>query len=215
MTKGDDLDWPARSLDTGKSLKLFVLQCLFDGAQTVRTLGMTGGRQMVQAGPVTEENCRHHLHLNTHKPSWKWLSRFCVQTDSVRRWNSVRHEEVHLQGVARVDAILIKITDAFAGEEWVVNQEVPGKGLGLLENPASGLGEDRGLTRASHHRVAPEQVPDRGRSDRGAPPQSIDCDFSAQFTSPRTTRLMPNFAIEYAVCGANHFSAMSRGGDNI
>src|SRR5262249_628996 len=75
MTQGDDLDWPARSLDTGKSLKLFVLQCLFDGAQTVRTLGMTGGRQMVQAGPVTEENCRHHLHLNTHKPSWKWLSR--------------------------------------------------------------------------------------------------------------------------------------------
>src|SRR5262245_65724286 len=33
--------------------------------------------------------------------------------------------------------------------------------------------------------------------------------------SPRTTRLMPNFAIEYAVCGANHFSAISRGGDNM
>src|SRR5262245_16458185 len=181
MTQRNDLNWAARSLDTGEGLKLFVFQYLFDRAQTVGALRMTGGRQMVQAGSVTEENGGHRLDLNTCKPSWKCLSRFCAQTDAIRRWNGVRHEEVQLQWLARVDAILIKITNAFAGEECVVDQEVPCKSLGLLENSTGGLSEDSRLARAQHHRVSAEQVPDRGGGDRCARPQGIDCDFPAQF----------------------------------
>src|SRR5262245_16847576 len=117
---------------------------------------------MIQAGRMAEEKGGHRLDLNTRGPSWKCLSGFCTQTDAGWRRTAVRHEEIHLQRLAGIDAVLIKITDAFARQERVIDQEVPGEALRLQKNTACGLREYLGFARTAHHCIATKQVLDRG-----------------------------------------------------
>ena len=51
----------------------------------------------------------------------------------------------------------------------------------LLEDAPGGVGEDLGLARHAHDRVAAEQVLDRGGGDGGARPQRVDRDLALQF----------------------------------
>src|SRR5262245_16565636 len=180
MAERDSFEWSKWRLDARERLKLFDFQHLFNRAQAVRALRVPGGRQMVQAGRMAEEKRGHRLDLNTCWPSWKCLSRFCAQTDAGWRRTAIGHEEIHLQWLAGIDAVLIEIADAFTGQERIVDQEVPGEAYGLQENAAGGLGEDLGFARSTHHGIATEQILDRGRGDGGAWPQCIDCDFPAQ-----------------------------------
>ena len=97
MAERDNIERAARSLDTRKRLKLFVLQYLFDRAQTIRALRMTGRRQVVEARGMAKKESRHRLDLNARRPLRKYLARFCVQADTAWRRVSVWNEEIDLQ----------------------------------------------------------------------------------------------------------------------
>src|SRR6185437_11399245 len=97
---------------------------------------------MIQTGGMAQEKCGHGLDLDAQGLWWKSLSRFCVQAHSRGRWAVVRHEEIHLERLAGVDAVLVEIRDAFTGEESIINQKVPGEGLRLVENAACRLGQN-------------------------------------------------------------------------
>ena len=74
MTKSDHIKASERRLDSCQRLKLFILEHLIDRTQAVRTLRMSGRRQVVQAGWMAEKKSRHSLDLNIREPSWKCLS---------------------------------------------------------------------------------------------------------------------------------------------
>src|SRR5262245_41934065 len=114
---------------------------------------------------MAEEEGRHCLDLDIREPSWKCLSRLCVQADSFGWTTGVRHKEINLQRLARIDAILIEVVDALGRQKAVVDQKVPGKALGLLKNAVGGLGNDLRLSRPAHHRIAAEKILDRRRGD--------------------------------------------------
>ncbi len=59
MAQRDGLDRRHRGFDPDQRLEPFMLQRPFDGAQPVRALRVAGRDQMVQAGLVTHEQCRH------------------------------------------------------------------------------------------------------------------------------------------------------------
>src|SRR5262249_51187723 len=170
MAQCYDIDRPARSFDARQRLKLFVFQCLFNCAQTIRSLRMPGRRQVVQTGWMTEDESRHRLDLSARRPSWKCLRRYCIQTDALWRWTFVRHEEIHLQWLGGVDAVLIKVADTFTGQECIVDQEIPGKGFRFQENATSGFGENFRFARSAHHSITTEQVLDRCGGDGGTGP---------------------------------------------
>ena len=54
MDERDDVERRDRRLLARQHLEALVLQRLLDGAQTVRPLGMAGGREMVEAGGMAE-----------------------------------------------------------------------------------------------------------------------------------------------------------------
>src|SRR5215467_12117852 len=60
------------------------------------------------------------------------------------RWRRLAgHEERGRERLLRVDAILLEVGDAFAGEEAVVDQEIAGKApRWLLEDEIGGIGHD-------------------------------------------------------------------------
>src|ERR1019366_3370112 len=80
------------------------------------------------------------------------------QTHARRRRNVVGHEEIHLQRLARIDAVLIEVGHALAGEERVVDQEVAGEALGFMEHAIGGLRQNLRLARHAHDRLTAEQV---------------------------------------------------------
>ena len=124
MTKRDYIERAERSLNARQRLKLFVFQGLFDRTQAVRSFRMACWRKVVQAGGMTEQESRHWLDLNARRPWWKCLSRFRFQADAGWWRAPVRHEEIDLQRLAGIGALLIKISDAFAGEDIAIAAEM-------------------------------------------------------------------------------------------
>src|ERR1044071_7124241 len=77
-----------------------------------------------------------------------------LQAYALRRRHVVGHEEIDLQALRRVGPILVEIGDALAGQERVVDEEIAGEGLRLVEDRVSSIGQDLRRTRHAHQRVA-------------------------------------------------------------
>ncbi len=52
MAERDRVERSARRRDAGERLEALVFECAVDGAQPIRSLGMAGWREMVEAGGV-------------------------------------------------------------------------------------------------------------------------------------------------------------------
>ncbi len=57
--KRDDVEWRLWRLFARQQMKAFVLQRLLDGAQAIRSLGMAGGREMIEAGGMGKQESGH------------------------------------------------------------------------------------------------------------------------------------------------------------
>ena len=117
---------------------------------------------MRRSGPMTfrtlRPSCRSKKGGHSHL--------FAGNADAGRRGRAVRHEEVPAQRLARHRRDILEIGDALAGEERVVDQEMPGEALrGLVEDRVGRVRHDLGRARHAHHAVAAEQVLDRGGRD--------------------------------------------------
>src|SRR6185312_4775949 len=107
---------------------LLVLERLFDRTQAVRAFRMAHRREVIEAGGMTDEERGHRSGLtrlfmaaNPFTALALW-----VEAHSFRWPDRVGHEEIDLQGLARIGAVLIEIGDAFARKKRIVDEEMPG-----------------------------------------------------------------------------------------
>ncbi len=68
MAERDGVERSARRFDAGQGLEALVLERAVDGAQPIRSLGMAGRREVLEAGGVGDEE-------SGHQPIRKWRGR--------------------------------------------------------------------------------------------------------------------------------------------
>ena len=117
-----------RRLDARQRLKFFVLQRLLDRAQAVRPLRMAGRRQVVEAGGMAEEEGGHSARLRRSQALVEVLYRdFASRLTPAGGGLLSGTKKSTCSGWLGIDAVLIEIGDALAGQKCVVDQEVPGE----------------------------------------------------------------------------------------
>ena len=110
MDAGDCFERRQRRLHARQHLELLVLQRLLDGAQTVRPFGMSGGREMVEAGGVGDEQSGHCCVVTRARSARANLSavglliRSSPQSLSPRRRGAGTHTPQPIDGVPEYGA---------------------------------------------------------------------------------------------------------------
>src|SRR5258706_13784661 len=125
------------------------------------------------APPGTFETCRRTLRMSVYRAG---LAQGHYR-DAGRRHVIVRHEEVRRQRDRGIDAIAVEITHSAGIEQLVIDTELPGElARRLCEDDISRISHDLGRAARAHHGIAPQEIADRGGSDRSARPKPVDLD---------------------------------------